>query len=200
MANHQQHYVNSCAAASLLCAARELGVLTMPAHNDYSLWGGNQPLVVNNACERRIYQWTSNNPNGVNAANWGYSMPSDIADCAIHLGLTARILVYSTWTVTGLKIGYRNEYQRIRAHPSYEQRPETSSAHALAANERELKILAEWRNLIGPIKTVGALHTVMVRPNGSVMEPDDGTTKADIAADKLYCGMHGAGISIIVST
>ncbi|HYE34302.1 hypothetical protein [Methylocaldum sp.] len=126
-------------------------------------------------------------------------MPSDIANCADHLGLNVRLLVYSSWTVAALKIFYGNEWNRIRNHPAYENRTDGSSTHVLANDERELKILAEWQDLCGPIKTIGAMHCVMVRPNGTVMEPGDGNDKPSIAVDKAYNGMHGTGISIIVS-
>jgi hypothetical protein len=199
MTTQKQEFPNSCAATSLLCAAVELGVTTLPKNKNYSLWGADDSLLVTTDCQKRIYQWTSNNPNRLDAQNWGYSMPSDIANCAIYLGLTVKILVYSTYTVTGLKFAYKDEWNRISTHPSYVSNSSGKSNHILANNERELKILAEWQDLLGPIKNIGAMHCVMVRPGGSVMEPDDGTDKSSIANDKSYNGMHGTGISIVVS-
>ena len=51
--------------------------------------------------------------------------------------------------------------------------------------------------MIGPLKKLGSLHTIMVRPNGQVMEPDAGEDMTLLEA-KTACNMHGAGLSVLV--
>jgi cysteine protease IpaJ len=206
MATQHQIFPNSCAATSLLCAAEELGIKTLPSHTGYTMWVNDSTLKVNDQdegklCQRRIYQWTSNHPHDPpsNAYNWGYSMPTDIASCADHIGLAAEILVCGTWTKEGLKFGYKAEWNRIQNHPAYQPWKGTrSSYHTLDPDQRELAIIAQWQDLVGPVKMIGAMHVIMVRPDGTVMEPGDGMDLGSYQAAKAHCNMHGTGLSIIV--
>ena len=51
--------------------------------------------------------------------------------------------------------------------------------------------------MIGPLKKLGSLHTIMVRPNGQVMEPAEGEDMTVLEAKKR-CNMHGTGLSVLV--
>jgi hypothetical protein len=200
MAKMQQNYENSCAAASLLCAAYELGVREFPAKKKYTLWAAPAPLSLDYDSQRRIYQWTSNNPTDKTMPyDWGYSWPVDIATCAEALGLYARIRIYSTWTAWALKNQkeYKQQWRRIQAYGKYEELSATQSNRKLKYDERELKVIAEWQDLIGPLKKLGSLHTIMVRPNGQVMEPSKGEDMTMLEA-KNVCNMHGTGLSVLV--
>ncbi len=42
------------------------------------------------------------------------------------------------------------------------------------------------------------MHYVMVRPNGSVMEPDAGVDHGSIQAAKTAVSMHGTGLSVFI--
>src|SRR5690349_1606809 len=76
MATVKQEYERSCAAASLLCAAYELGVREFPAVRKYSLWAAPAPLRLDYESQRRIYQWTSHNPTMTTMPyDWGYNWP-----------------------------------------------------------------------------------------------------------------------------
>src|SRR5262249_11231428 len=153
---------------------------TLPVHDGYFLWKKERTLTTDLKfkCQKQIYQWTSNNPNETeNAGRWGYSMPTDMANCAQFLGLEVEILVYSTWTVKALKLGYEDEWNRIRNHHAYRPRRAIRSHNDLAPDERELKVLSVWENFLGPFKLPGSMHVVMVRPDGSVMEPSVGEDK-----------------------
>jgi hypothetical protein len=200
MAKMKQNYENSCAATSLLCAAQELGVRWFPAKKKYTLWTAPAPLRLDDESQRRIYQWTSNNPTETTMPyDWGYSWPVDIATCAEALGLHARILIYSTWTAWALKNlkDYKEQWRRIRDYGNYEELSATRSNRKLNYDERELKVIAEWQDLIGPLKKLGSLHTIMVRPNGQVMEPKGGEDMTLVEAKK-ECNMHGTGLSVLV--
>src|SRR3954470_2114182 len=200
MAAMQQIWANSCAAASLLCAAHELGVREFPAVRKYSLWAAAAPLRLDSESQRRIYQWTSRNPAMTTMPyDWGYSWPVDIATCAEALGLSARILIYSTWTAWALKNlkAYRDQWRRIQKYGNYEEVGVDRSTHRLKHDQRELKVIAEWQDLIGPVKKLGSLHTVLVRPNGQVMEPGEGRDMTLVEA-KHACRMHGTGLSILI--
>jgi hypothetical protein len=129
--------------------------------------------------------------------DWGYSWPADIATCAEELGLNAKILIYSTWTTWALKKYYPDKWQDIQEYGKYEQLSATRSTRKLKYDERELKVIAEWQDLIGPLKKLGSLHTIMVRPNGQVMEPGTGRDMTLVEAKKA-CNMHGSGLSILI--
>lgn len=196
MAIHRQSYVNSCGAATLLCAAQELGVAQIPQNAAYVLLAaGPTQLALTRACEKMLYQVTSNNPGTVNADGWGYSMPSRVVACARMLGLTAWAVADQTWTVRGLKMGFRDELAALRAmnalaEPGGSWWRSNHSTFRPVGHQRELKILLGRNN--------GALHYVMVRPNGTVMEPGAGVDHDTIPVAKTSVGMHGTGMSVYV--
>lgn len=199
MAVKRQQFANSCGAASLLCAAIELGVPQIPFNPTYTLWlNGPTPLASNNVCETALYQVTSNNPGNINAAGWGYSMPSNVVRCARMLGLQAWAVAYRTWTVRGLKIGYRDELDALRminalAEPGGSWRGSNHSTLGLLGHQRELKVLmGRGRH------NFGGLHYVMVRPDRSVMEPGAGADYPAVDNAKTAVNMHGTGLSIFV--
>ena len=206
MVQMQQNFHASCAATSLLCAAVELGVKTLPKKQNLTMWVQDyNNLELSDYCQRRIYQWTSHEFQApmFEAAYWGYSMPTDVADCALHLGLQAEILVYRSWTAFGLKLTYRDEWARILNHPCYTPMRDTHSRDRtlLQDNERELKVLAEWQDFVGPIKRTGSLHVVMARPRigaWAIMEPGQGMNMESLKDVKEELDMHGTGLSVIV--
>lgn len=194
MATYQQSYPNSCGASCLLCAAFELGVPVIPQNPAYLLLAAAAtPLALTQACETQLYQVTSNNPGNINPAGWGYSMPSDIVACARFLGLKAWAVAYGTWSVTGLKIGYSDELNALRALNALHEPGGSKSFYKPLGHQRELKILlGRGRH------NFGGLHYVMVRPDGTVMEPGAGANYPDIAQAKTAVSMHGTGLSVFL--
>lgn len=194
METHQQSYPNSCGASCLLCAAIELGVTQIPQNPAYILLAaGATPLTNSQACETQLYQVTSNNPGNINPAGWGYSMPSNIVACARMLGLQAWAVAYQTWTVRGLKIGYNDELRALRAMNALIELGGNRSFLGLVGHQRELKILlGRGRH------NFGGLHYVMVRPNGTTMEPGNGVDYPNIAQAKTAVSMHGTGFSVFL--
>jgi hypothetical protein len=188
-----QRYPNSCGAASLLCAAHELGVANIPINNAYSLWINQTPLNADDFCETLLYQVTSNRPNDLagSAAAWGYSMPSGIVTCARALGLQAEVHAYRTKTVWLLKKAYGAEMQTLRQMNALHEHNSTTSLYAPGFGARELKILAHH-----PVLCM--LHYVMVRHSGTVMDPANGVDVLDVATAKTGARMHGTGLSIFV--
>jgi hypothetical protein len=200
MAVHRQSYANSCGASCLLCAALELGVVQVPHNAVYPHWAvGPNPLVNSVFCETQLYEVTGENGRaGGPPANWGYSLPSGVVECARLLGLHAWAVAHRTWSVRGLKMGYRQELNRLvrmgalaQVGGSWWRR--NRSVTAPVAHQRELKIL------VGRDRAnFGGLHYVMVRPNGTVMEPGAGADQATIAHAKAATNMHGTGLSVYV--
>lgn len=199
MATYRQTYANSCGAASLLCAAYELGVAQIPQSPVYLLLrAGATPLALSRACETQIYQVTSNNPGNINPHGWGYSMPSRIVICARMLGLQAWAVAYRTWSVRGLKIGYSDELRALRAlnalaEPGGSWWRSNNSSFRPVGHQRELKVLlGRGRH------NFGGMHYVMVRPDGTVMEPGAGVDHPNIQAAKIAVNMHGTGLSVFI--
>ncbi len=179
MATHQQSQQYSCGAATLLCAASELGVAQIPAG---PLWASGCALAVNDTCELKLYQVTSPASH--------YSMPSGIVRCARGLGLKAKALAYNTWTVWGLKKSFKAEIADLKSLAALQEDRHSKSVFKPNNNQRELKILFD--------RDTKALHYVMVRPNGTVMEPGAGRDYSTIAEVKTALGMHGTGLSVFV--
>jgi hypothetical protein len=194
MAVHQQSYTNSCGAASLLCAAEELGIAVIPQNLNYVLLAaGPTNLVLNQACESQLYQVTSNNPVNVNPHAWGYSMPSQVVACARMLGLQAWAVADATWSVRALKILYSNELSALRAMNALVEPGGSRSSFRPVGHQRVLKVLLDRSRA-----NFGGMHFVMVRPDGSVMEPGAGEDHASIENAKTAVNMHGTGLSVFV--
>ncbi|HEX8613838.1 MAG TPA: hypothetical protein VF800_21390 [Telluria sp.] len=199
MAEYEQSYNNSCGAAALLCAAYELELDHIPQNGDYSLWEHDSiPLALTTACEDRLYQVTSDNPSDENPASWGYSMPSGIVKCARMLGLAARVIAEPTWTVRALKFQYPEEINKLHQiaalkEPLYRCFFGNHSRIQPHGDERELRVLLSWQ-----WATLGQMHYVMIRPDGSVMEPGEGLPFANVRVAKTEVQKHGTGLSVFV--
>jgi len=93
--NKRQMYLQSCGAATLLCAAMELGVRHLP-NLPGSILSNGQPRNADGTCESAIHQITSGAATGGNARlmpnqNTGYSIPYSLALAAQLLGLDVRV-------------------------------------------------------------------------------------------------------------
>ncbi|HSW05814.1 hypothetical protein [Aquabacterium sp.] len=155
MATHTQTYTNSCGAASLLCAAVELGVVQFP---------DGLALTANVNSENRIYGQIGEGKPGTALADRGYSMPGRIAAMARALGLGAEIYMPPGAYATLLSTFYASAVTQARGagfaiieHPT---------PPVVGDGYRDIKVMAV-------MKVVG-LHYVLNRPNGSYMDPGDG--------------------------
>lgn len=189
----QQMYANSCGAASLLCAAGELGVTRLPEIAG-SMCSG-QSLAANGACETSLYQITSGattgrNPAGRDLSKAGYSMPHNMVLAARLLGLDARVYMDGRLAAA---IAW--------AYPECRSITEQSGVRVLQTppppldpNQRLLKVL-------GVMKVAG-LHYVMQRPTGSYMDPNDGRDydNFDEMNNSWLKSYADTGISILVSS
>jgi hypothetical protein len=115
-------------------------------------------------------------------------MPSGVAECARVLGLKVKVIAYRTWTVLGLKLSYKAEIHALRAMGVLEEHGSSKSVFKPNPRQRELKVLRGKG---------GALHYVMVRNNGMVMDPGYGQDLS-MAETKTLLEMHGTGVSIFL--
>lgn len=162
MANERikQSYDNSCGAACLTCAAKELGIDDFP---DVRPWNGEQ-FIVSPHCERLLYQYTGTGDPGVDIKNRGYSMPAKLATIGRELGLkNPTIYMQENFYGTALTVWYKSALAEARGAgiPVV-----LGPMPALADYQRALKVMA--------VMKVCGLHYVMQRPDGSFMDPGDG--------------------------
>lgn len=179
----EQQYDNSCGAASLLCAALELGVLHLP-----NLGGRNtgQPLRADYFSEAALYQITSGAVTGglvdnADLGKLGYSFPHNVAIAARELGLEVRI--YMSGMVASLLSTFYPKAEANCWRTGF--RVIHAKAPPLKANQRALKVVTTFG--IG-------LHYVMQRPDGTFMDPAEGDDFASFKAmnswSKLYDDTH----------
>jgi hypothetical protein len=188
----RQRYRNSCGAACLLCAAKELSVAAIPVNQGYALWkNAPEPLALSEACEKRLYQVTSVHSRlGANPQSWGINLPSNIVLCARMLGLKAKVIAYDTYTVGRLKRVFSDEMPKLAGMHALETSSSSHSTFRPNPRQRELKVLVDRRS--------GNMHYVMVRPDGTVMDPGMGVDVDDIQKAKKHANMHGTGLSVFV--
>lgn len=177
MVKYQQTFTNSCGAATLLCAALELNVLTIPQSNIHPLWIGAHNIVQPNGdqqSEIMLYAVTSG-ATGAPNNNSGYSLPSRIAAAARELGLTT--IAYVPQSILGglLLFLYGNEQIDAQNAGMLLKR---EAAPTLLGTQRLLKVLrvgdaSSWLPATG-------LHYVMQRPDLSIMDPAVGQNFPDL--------------------
>ncbi len=201
MANvqYQQTYPNSCGASSLLCAAMELGTANLPAVQAYPLWAFQIPLAANKTCETAIYS-VSSGGGGLPPTNAsGYSLPSYINDCAVAMGRTAVGYVPSTLVGALLKTVYSADVTRATGNGMVIN---STVAPAPGPNQRLLKVMRVGED--SWYKPNVGLHYIMVRPDGSVMDPALGLDANNLKALQMYQNSQAAsyidtGIGVLIS-
>ena len=167
MLPYKQTFPNSCGAVCLMCAAVELGTTTIPADTTvHAMWVVQQPMTVpNQACENLIYAVTSGAP-GFATATSGYSLPSRIGKAARALGLTTIAFVPTSIIGTTLLSLYGTEELDARNVGTLTKR---QAAPTLEERQRLLKVMRVGNAT--SILPAGGLHYVMMRPDGTVMDP-----------------------------
>ncbi|ROS00364.1 hypothetical protein EDC56_3015 [Sinobacterium caligoides] len=188
----KQFYDNSCGAASLLCAAGELGVPNLPNFPESRCVG--QVLDTNISCESALYQITSgattgNKPIGMNLCNAGYSLPHNLVFAARLLGLDGDVHMETGSYSSALSWLYPS-CESLCTQSNITIR--NTAPPQLMPNERLLRI-------VGVMKAAG-LHYVMQRPAGTYMDPADGqdyNTFNEMNNSWLKC-YSNTGISILL--
>lgn len=196
---YQQTYPNSCGAASLLCAAMELGTAQLPPVQAYPLWAFQIPLAANKTCETAIYSVTCGGGGQCPTDASAYSLPSYVHDCAVAMGRTAVGYVPNTLIGAALKTVYSADVARATGNGMV-----INSAAAPArpgANERLLRVMRVGEDVW--YKPGIGLHYIMVRPDGSVMDPALGLDANSLEALKMFHKSQAAayidtGIGILI--
>lgn len=163
----RQTQPGSCGAASLMCAALELGCRTMPMKRVWGdLWTEDVPLRCDQSSELRIFSITSGGAGRLPHPQLGHSLPSYVCEAASALGLDATAYVADNTIGTFLEFIFRSEVSRAsELHVDFFERPPP----APRAGERLLRVTR-----VGPsylLIPAVALHWVMERPDGSIMDP-----------------------------
>ncbi|MFY0578994.1 hypothetical protein ACN28S_36230 [Cystobacter fuscus] len=184
VAQKKQAYTNSCGAASLLCAATELGSTHL----------GNQPLDTRtNASETQIYQATSGAYSMGNPENSGYSFPDRIVATGRALGLNGHVHMTNSLPSQVIKYFGGNVVNNLHATGvPIEEGPERQ----LAANQRRLRVVVVTANVAGRVPVMAGLHYIMERPDGSIMDPASGRNYNNIHElnqEMAQAGLPGVG-------
>ena len=202
LAKRQEH-PNSCGAAALLCAAKELGVQKMPLFKgSFCAKQGVDTLELDTRCESDLFMITGNcmgdKKGQAKLEKAGYSMPDQIVLAGRQLGLFMRVEKNQSLianTLSGL-------YPKIEAELNAMGCPVVPPMYSLKFNEIRLEALAG--SFVGVPFT---LHWVMQRPDGSYMDPRTGENYQDFSALKKgakqninkWVSYYQSGISIVVT-
>lgn len=199
----KQMYDNSCGAASLLCAAKELGVDKIPQYKGaMSEMTRKSSLDLDNRCERDLYLITSGNYNPRihkdNIADAGYSMPDKIVMATRLLGLNAYVVEESNIFSQVISFIYPDARDLLIGMGCniVHQRD------VLSSNQRVLEAVA-----VSFIGVPVGLHWVLCRPDGSYMDPAVGENYSCFSTMELgarrsnsnFIGYTKIGISIVIT-
>lgn len=210
MARYQQTFTNSCGAASLMCAASELGVDHLPKRGLWSTREAGTPITGNNAAvyeallgwdskpyQNALVSGQSKVEKAIYAVTSGdmasYSLPSRVIAAAKLMGLDVRMYAASGTYKSLLQWLYKDQLQACEDQGitiSHTASPGPTGA------ERELVIVSTFK--IG-------LHYVLRRPlNGQspfeYMDPADGGEYRDFESMNSWSKCYErTGISFILS-
>jgi cysteine protease IpaJ len=196
---YKQTYTNSCGAVCLMCSAKELGVDAFP---DAQPWNA-APLVMSKWTETNVFLYTGTpekKSTGFFSAkvnmpatsmvpdNFGYSMPARIVAVARSIGLLATVYMRP-----GL-------YSKVLS-TFYSEALDHAKQSGVRIVERDMPPLSEYSRalkVMAVMKGLG-LHYVMLRPDGSYMDPGDGKNfdSFDSMNDSLFKSYADTGISIV---
>ncbi|WP_460950576.1 hypothetical protein AB6N16_25385 [Pseudomonas marginalis] len=197
----KQVFPNSCGAAALLCAAKELGVDKIPVlTGSMSEHLGVDTLELDNRCESDLYRITSGcttvRHGQTDLEQAGYSMPDSLVIAGRLLGLDMKVEKNPGMLVAGLNWLYPTIENKLRGIGC----PIDLPGPALDSNEVKLEAMA--------VSCVGlpiGLHWVVQRADGSYMDPATGENQKNFSAlnNRLKkaagraLGYYPSGISIV---
>ncbi|MBV8614934.1 MAG: hypothetical protein JOY66_14385 [Acetobacteraceae bacterium] len=129
----------------------------------------------------------------------GYSMPSHIYDACTAMGRTASAYVPSSLIGALLQLVYRDDVARAQQRGMVINH--AAAPEAPGANQRLLRVMRVGEDSWSKPNT--GLHYIMVRPDGSVMDPALGLDANNLAAlmayHKTQAGSYkDTGIGILV--
>ena len=199
----KQIFANSCGAASLLCAAKELGIDKMPVFKDsLSDITGIDSLELTNNCESDLYQITSRNYNPLmhhtNVSDSGYSMPEDIVIAARIIGLDTYAIENNTFFSKALSFIYPEVKEKLSSIGCELRQSDTP----LNPNQRKLEAVA-----VSIAGVPAGLHWVLCRPDNSYMDPGTGGNSPDFSgmqaemkkSNNKFYGYYKTGISVVLT-
>lgn len=199
----RQAFPNSCGAAALLCAAKELGVRRMPTYpGSMSEQLGVDTLELDNRCESDIYRITSGSTTvkhgQANLQKAGYSMPDNIVIAGRMLGLTMRVEKDQRLLASALNGLYPEIEAKLKGIGCPIERP----LHAPHASEIRIEAMA-----VSFIGVPVGLHWVVHRSDGSYMDPGTGENHLDFSAlnkgakraVSRTVGYYKSGIAIVAT-
>ncbi|MYM60568.1 hypothetical protein GTG28_15150 [Vibrio sp. OCN044] len=195
----KQIHTKSCGACSLLVAAKELGVEEMPGIPNMKTTITGEKLSLSNTCEEDIYTITSGSTSyrtqQKELSNAGYSMPQGIVTASRLLGLDARVTQNGSIFTTILSYFYPQVEQECRGMNAEVQ--QETPADAAAYRMRAVAV-----SLVG---VPAGLHWVIMRPDGSYMDPGTGMNAANFeelnanAKNTIrVLGYYDTGISVVL--
>ena len=199
----RQVFPNSCGAAALLCAAKELGVDKIPVlAGSGSEHLGIDTLEMDNRCESDLYRITSGcttvRQGQSDLLQAGYSMPDNIVLAGRLLGLNMRVEKSPGLLVTGLSWLYPTIEDNLKGIDC----PVDPPGPELGNHEVKLEAMAvSYAGL--PL----GLHWVVNRADGSYMDPATGENQKDFsdlnqgfkqAAGNIW-SYYPSGVSIVAA-
>ena len=181
--SYQQTYPNSCGAASLLCAAIDLGITQLPSDaNIHPLWVGGCELDKGptKQSETIVYALTSGSK-GAPTKGSGYSVPSNIAKACQAMGISATAYV-PTGLVTRILLAY---YPKELANAeAYGMKVFREAPPRPTGKQLLLRIIRVGADKLVSINS--GLHYILERPNGWVMDPALGWEHSSLDQLKLF--------------
>jgi len=183
---YQQTHAQSCGAACLMVAAKELGVTSLPKDINYG-WGAGHDFSAGFtvAVENALYATTSN-------WQFAYSMPAFVGKAARRMGLDVTVHMSGCCIPPLLQCLYP---QAVAQCAQLNIDVEQGGYGQLAENERALCVVGIGGGLFG-------LHYVLHRPDGSYMDPATNANYNWFIAMGQGCGNMlkylDTGISVVV--
>ena len=171
-----QYTAYSCGAASLLCLAKELGVTNIPAFDgSFAKKNNKDVLLINKTSEIDLYTITSNGMTGEKAhkdfRQYKYSLPDGVATAARMMNLNVQVYQQTKFITPLLNSLYNDAKKRVEGSNIKIQ----DAKPALKPHERAMIAVIKMKNGLP-----GDLHWLMLRPDGSVMDPALGENIRDL--------------------
>lgn len=159
---YQQTHAQSCGAASLMVAAKELSVTTLPHDANYGWIGNNLDFsgAMTAGIENLLYAITSN-------FTFQYSMPAYVAKAARRMGLKPTIHLDNCGGCCLPNLLQCVYPQAMQDAHALNIDVEPTGPGQLENDERELKVVGIAMGVLG-------LHYILHRPDGTYMDPADG--------------------------
>jgi cysteine protease IpaJ len=199
----RQQQDDSCGASSLLCAALELGIREF-SQTDRSVFSATGvTLSASNHAESTIVELTRSTRNsGLGVVDAGHLYPHDFAVAARSLSLRGSLYLNpNAILATALGLYYRDSGKMALESgvPLFQSTPPD-----LRLNQRLLKVFLVEQHVTRRMpRAPRGLHYVLLRPDGSVMDPATGWDFDNLRSMRpLLDGIQGryvdSGIAVLI--